>query len=91
MPATGANTTPIVRVSAGLSSRNQKPLADLIQEGYWEVAVRLIEAMRGGATDKYVRKLQGQVQIWQNLIQGGQNLSQPGQGQRLPRGYPIPT
>ena len=30
VPATGANTTPIVRVSAGLSSRSQKPLANPI-------------------------------------------------------------
>ncbi len=91
VPATGANTTPIVGASAGQSSGSQKPPTDPIQEGYREAAARLSEAMREGATDEHIRNLQGQVQIWQSLIQAGQNLSQPGQGQGLPGSYPMPT
>ena len=88
MPATGANTTPVVGVSAGPSPGSQIP-ADPIHEGYREATARLTEAMREGAADERIRSLQGQVQIWQSLIQAGQNLSQPGQGQGPPGGYPM--
>ena len=88
VPATGANTTPVVGVSAGPSPGSQIP-ADPIHEGYREATARLTEAMREGAADERIRSLQGQVQIWQSLIQAGQNLSQPGQGQGPPGGYPM--
>ena len=57
MPATSANTTPIVRASAGQSSGSQKPLTDPIQKGYQEAAARLLKAMWEGATNKYIKNL----------------------------------
>ena len=57
MLTTSTNTTPIVRASVGLSSESQEPLTNPIQEGYWEAAIRLLEAMRGRATNKYIRNL----------------------------------
>ena len=62
--AISANTTPIVGVPTGPSSGSQKPLTNPIQKGYQEAIARLSEAMQGGTTDKHIRNLQGQVQIW---------------------------
>ena len=45
MLATSANITLIVKVSVGPSSGSQKPLANPIQERYWEATARLTEAI----------------------------------------------
>ena len=57
MLATGANTMLIARAFIGLSLGSQTPQTDFLQEGYWEVLVRLLKAMREGATGDYIRNL----------------------------------
>ena len=57
MPATSTNTILIIGASAGQSSGSQKPPTNPIQEGYWEAAVRLSEAMRESTTNKHIRNL----------------------------------
>ena len=67
MLATGANTMPIAGASVGLSLGSQTPQTNFLQEGYQEALIRLLKAMQEGATDDYIRNLQGQVQIQQTL------------------------
>ena len=74
MPATSVNIMLIAGASVGLSLGSQTPQTNLLQEGYWEAFIRLLEAMQEGVTNNYIRNLQGQVQIQQTLAQTGQNL-----------------
>ena len=57
MLATGTNTMSIARASIGLNLGSQTPQTDLLQEGYWEAFAKLLEAMRDGVTDNYIRNL----------------------------------
>ena len=45
MPATGANTILIAKVSTGLSLGSQTPRTNILQEGYWETIIRLLKAI----------------------------------------------
>ena len=59
MPATNTNIILIARASAGLNLGSQTPQTDLLQEGYWEAFAKLLEAIQKGATDNYIKNLQG--------------------------------
>ena len=57
MPATGANTILIAGVSTGLSLESQTPQTNILQEVYWETIIRLLKAIQGGITNKYIKSL----------------------------------
>ena len=57
MPATGTNTMSIAGASTGLNLESQTPQTNLLQEGYWEALIRLLEAIQEGATNDYIKNL----------------------------------
>ena len=59
MPATNTNTMLIAGASTGPNLESQTPQIDLLQEGYWEALTRLSEAIQEGATNNYIKNLQG--------------------------------